>query len=314
MNKEVIVRALNGAKYKIKDASPEILVVAGVVGGVTSAIMACKATRKIDTILEESKTVVEKIKEVEADPSISEIEYTPEDAKKDLAITYVRTAGKLLKLYAPSLIIGGLSITAIFASNNIMRKRNVALAAAYATVDKGFKEYKDRVVERFGEEVEREIACDTKAMTFTEEETDENGKAKKVKNKIPVSSTCSPYSVFFDSGCREWTKDSAHNKNQVLLYQNEFNEKLKRCGRLTLNEVYRTLGIPEIADGMVLGWMYNDKVDSFGDVCVDFGVFDMYKETNRDFVNGYENVILLDMRHLVNVYNTFKRQEAKISA
>jgi hypothetical protein len=39
-----VTRAFHSAGFKIRKHSPEILIVAGVVGVVTSAVMACKAT------------------------------------------------------------------------------------------------------------------------------------------------------------------------------------------------------------------------------------------------------------------------------
>ena len=100
-------------------------------------------------------------------------QYSSEDAKKDLAIVYVQTGVKFAKLYGPSVVLGALSITSILASNNILRKRNVALGAAYAAIDKGFKEYRSRVIERFGEEVDRELKYNLKAKKFDETVIDE---------------------------------------------------------------------------------------------------------------------------------------------
>ena len=48
-----VTSAVNTATIKVKKHSPEILVVAGVVGTVASAVMACKATTKLSTVLEE---------------------------------------------------------------------------------------------------------------------------------------------------------------------------------------------------------------------------------------------------------------------
>ena len=70
---------------------------------------------------------------------------------------------KLVKLYIPAVALGTLSIASILASNNILRKRNVALAAAYATVDKTFKEYRNRVIERFGDQDDKELRYNIKA-------------------------------------------------------------------------------------------------------------------------------------------------------
>lgn len=128
---ESLSRTVNKVGFKFKKHSPEILVVAGVIGAVTSAVMACKATTKLSEITEESKESIDVIHAAMENPETgTNRDYSEEDGKKDLAIVYTQTAGKLIKLYAPSVILGTLSITAILTSNNILRKRNVALAAA----------------------------------------------------------------------------------------------------------------------------------------------------------------------------------------
>ena len=181
MKKSEVIKRVSGTFHKVsfhlKKHSPEILVVVGVVGTVTSAVVACRATTKISEVLDDSKETIDKIHECVADETLAE-EYSKEDSKKDLTIVYIQTGVKLAKLYAPAIILGAFSITSILASNNILRKRNVALAAAYATVDKGLKEYRSRVVERFGEEVDRELKYHIKAKQFEKTVVDENGKKK----------------------------------------------------------------------------------------------------------------------------------------
>lgn len=159
MNKTEIMNKATKAFYKVgftlKKHSPEILVVAGVVGTVVSAVLACRATTKVSEIMTDTKIDVDAVhKCLETQ---SEEDYSKEDGKKDLVIIYAKTSFELAKLYAPSVLLGVASITSILASNNILRKRNVALTAAYATLDKCFKEYRGNVVERFGEQVDREL-------------------------------------------------------------------------------------------------------------------------------------------------------------
>lgn len=290
-------RTFNKVGFNLKKHSPEILVVAGVVGTVTSAVMACKATTKLNGILEDAKTDIDKIHEVSADEEfMAEHDYTEEDSKKDLAIVYAQTAVKLVKLYAPSVILGGLSIGAMLTSNNILRKRNVALAAAYTAVDKSFKEYRGRVVDRFGKELDRELRYNIKAKEVEETIVDENGKEKKVKKTVNVvdPTVYSDYAKFFDDGCTGWTKDPEFNLMYLKRQQEYANDVLQAKGHLYLNEVYDMLGIPRTKAGQVVGWIYDEK-NPVGDNFVDFGIYDSaLKEVNRDFVNGYERTILLD--------------------
>ena len=290
-----ISRKLNRVGFKLKKHSPEILVVSGVVGVVTSGIMACKATTKLSSILDETKETVEKIEEVAANPDMVSEEYTQEDAKKDKVIVYTQTGLKIAKLYGPSIIIGTLSIGAILTGSNIFRKRNMALAAAYATIDKSFKEYRSRVVERFGEDMDRELKYNVRTKEIKEQIEDENGKKKTVKTKIDVvdPNQISEFAVMFDDGCNGWTKDPESNKVFLLHQQNYANERLQKKGHLFLNEVYDMLGVPRTKAGQMVGWIYDEK-NPHGDNFVDFGIFDTNKEANRNFVNGYERTILLD--------------------
>lgn len=308
MNKRKITkdisRKLNRVGFKLKKHSPEILVVGGVIGVVTSGIMACKATTKLSAILDETKETVEKIEEVAANPDMVSEEYTQEDAKKDKVIVYTQTTLKVAKLYAPAVIIGGLSIGAILTGSNIFRKRNMALAAAYATIDRSFKEYRNRVVERFGEDMDRELKYNIKTKEIKEQIEDENGKKKTVKKKVDVidPNQYSEFAVMFDSGCNGWTKDPESNKTFLIHQQNYANERLQNKGHLFLNEVYDMLGCPRTKAGQIVGWIY-DEENPHGDNFVDFGIFNTNRETNRDFVNYYERTILLDFNVDGNILN-----------
>ena len=297
-----LTRNLNRATFKLKKHSPEILAVAGVVGVVASAVAACKATTKLSEVLEESKTQIDNIHEYTNLNGYSE-EYTEEDQKKDIAITYAQTGIKLVKLYAPSVILGTLSIGAMLTSNNILRKRNVALAAAYTAIDTSFKDYRGRVIERFGKELDKELKYNIKTKQIEETVVDEKGKEKKVKKTINVidPSHYSDYSRFFDESSPFWEKDAEYNLMFLKCQQNYANEILKTKGHLFLNEVYDMLGIPRTQAGQIVGWIYDEK-NPIGDNFVDFGIYDLYNEKARDFVNGYERVILLDFNVDGNIW------------
>lgn len=180
-------------------------------------------------------------------------------------------------------------------TSRILRKRNIALAAAYTAVDKSFKEYRGRVVERFGKELDKELRYNIKAKEVEETVTDEKGNEKTVKKTVDVvdPNAISEYARFFDDGCVGWTKDP--ELNLIFLRQQEAaaTKRLEDCGYLFLNEVYDMLGIPRTRAGQIVGWIY-DKKNPIGDNYVDFGIYDTNKEANRNFVNGYERTILLD--------------------
>ena len=318
MKKEEIMNKMSGAfnnvSFKMKKHSPEILMVAGVAGVVVSAVMACRATLKVDTVMEETKEKMDKIHKAEEDGTTeAEEDYSNEDAKKDTVIVYAQTGLKLAKTYAPAVTIGVLSIMSILASNNILRKRNVALAAAYATVDKSFKEYRNRVIERFGQEIDRELKYNIKAEKVTATEVDEEtGKEKKVKKNAFVvnPSDVSGYARFFEKYTVDengnsilnphWEPVNEYNIMFLKSQENYANDLLRSKKRLFLNDVYEMLGLPRTKAGQVVGWVY-DKDNPVGDNYVDFGLY-ADNLSYSDFANGFDPAILLDFNVDGNIW------------
>lgn len=300
-----VSRSLYKAGFKFKKHSPEILAVTGVIGIVTSAVMACKATTKVNDIVDEAKETIDKIHESVGKglhTSDGE-EYTEEIAKKDLTITYVQTGLKFVKLYGPSVAIGIASIGCMLGSNHILRKRNIALAAALTNVATSFKEYRGRLVDRFGKDLDRELRFGIKAKEIEETVTDEDGKETTVKKTVEVvdpNTAHSMYSIVFCEGNTGWTRNAELNKVFLIQQQNYANDKLKMNGILTLNEVYDMVGAPRTAYGQIAGWVYTDD-GSIGDNFVDFGIFDVNNEKACDFINGREKSIILDFNCIGNI-------------
>lgn len=300
-----VSRSLHKVGFKFKKHSPEILVVAGVVGIVASAAMACKATLKVNDVVDEAKDTIEKIHDgVENHKHTSDgEEYTQEDANKDLAIVYTQTGLKLAKLYGPAVILGIASIGCMLGSNHILRKRNVALAAAFKAVDTSFKEYRGRLIDRFGKDLDRELRFNIKAKEVEEKVVDENGNETTVTKTVEVADpnvTHSIYSIVFCEGNSGWTRNAELNKVFLIQQQNYANDKLRLNGILTLNEVYDMIGAPRTSYGQLAGWVYTED-GSIGDNFVDFGIFDVNNEKACDFVNGIEKSIILDFNCIGNI-------------
>lgn len=301
-----ITFAAHKAFFKVKKHSPEILITAGVIGTVASAVMACKATTKLSDILEDSKEQINQVHNFLEDERIPESQYSKEDSNKDLAIIYAQTGIKLVKLYAPAVALGALSITGIVASNSILRKRNIALAAAYTTVDKTFKRYRNNVIDRFGEKIDKELRYGIKAREIEEIVVDDDGNEKTVKKTVEAADPVSMYSDYakiYDAGCNGWTKDAEFNLMFLRHTQAQANDILKRRGYLFLNEVYDMLGFQRTKAGQVMGWIY-DEENPIGDNFVDFGIYNTDIEKARDFVNGIERVIILDF-NVTNILDNF---------
>lgn len=299
-----VTRSLHKIGFKLKKHSPEILAVVGVVGTVASVVLACKATLKVNEIIDDAKDVIDEIHEgVKEEKHTADGElYTQEDANKDLAIVYVQTGLKFVKLYGPAVAIGIASIGCLLGSNHILRKRNVALAAALTAVDTSFKEYRGRVIDRFGKDLDRELRFNIKAKEVEERVVDEDGNETTVTKTVQVANPTghSIYSVFFDDGNRGWCKNAELNKVFLIQQQEAANFRLKHDGYLSLNDVYEMVGAPKTAYGQIAGWVYTED-GSAGDNYVDFGMFEVDNENARDFINLREKTILLDFNCIGNI-------------
>ena len=281
----------------VKKFSPEILVGVGIVGLIGSTVMACNATLKVDAVLavaKEKKDKIDKMTEyANSRIDFDENDYTPQDRQKDLLITYVQTGADFAKLYGPAVLLGGLSIACILGSYNIMRKRNIAVVAAYKVLKDGFDKYRERVVEDLGAEKDLEYRHGTKMEKVEETVTDpETGKKKKTKKDVATydSNHVSQYARFFDESCPQWSKTPEYNLLFLKTQQNYANDLLHARGHLFLNEVYDMLGMKHTQEGSVTGWVLSESSDNF----VDFGIFDVRRKAAREFVNGDERSILLD--------------------
>ena len=301
--KTKLMNVYNGVKGKVEKHSPEILMGVGVAGVIATTVMACRATMKLDDVLVEAAETREKIKEVVENPAYED-KYTEEDAKKDLVINYTQTAVKVAKLYAPAVAVGVISVGCLLGSHDILRKRNAALSAAYLTVDKSFKEYKQRVIDRVGEEVEKEIRYGIKAEEIIETVTDEEGNETTISETVKTMNPTlySDYARFFDEASPCWQNDPEYNLMFLRAQQQYANDLLRAKGRLFLNDVYDMLGIEKTKAGQIVGWVY-DRENPNGDNFVDFGIYDMSKERVRAFVNGYETNILLDFNVDGNIWD-----------
>lgn len=295
-----IKRAATKAGFKIKKHSPTILLITGITGAVGGVVAACVATTKVKTVLDSHKEQLSAVRETLEDETKSEI-YSAEEGKKDRAIIYIQTGVKILGLYAPAIAIETGSIICLLASHNILRKRNAALAAAYATVETGFKKYRDRVIERFGKDTDNELKFGVKAKQIEEIVKDaETGKEKKVKKTVNVVSSDlggSPYAILYDENTSEvYEPDHEYNMMFLRSEQQYANDRLRVRGYLYLNEVYDRLGIDGSKMGQIVGWVYepnNPDYDNF----VDFGV----REVDTEDVFGTRPQILLDFNVQGNI-------------
>lgn len=305
LNLSSAIYFLSKAELKLKKHSPEILVVSGVIGMIGTVVTACKATTKVDSVIEEAKEKVDQIHEVSERKDISD-RYNKQDRQRDLTIVYTQTAVKFAKLYWLPIVLGITSTASILAGHGILKKRNAALAAAYAAIDTSFKDYRGRVVERFGEKVDYELKHGIKAEKVSEAlVTDEDDNKNIESESQSFYSSLSGYAKIFDETNPYWERDSDFNYNFLHGKEKIANHKLKAKGYLFLNEVYSLLGFPETKAGQVVGWIYNPD-DTSRDNYVDFGLFNPKNKGARAFINGYDKSVIIDFNVDGVIYDNFE--------
>lgn len=276
---EVMSRAVASKGLLLQKTSPQLLFGVGVVGMVGSTVLACRATLKMDEVLETAKGNLETAR------TLDHPDYSEKDRSKDTSLIYFQTGVQVCKLYLPAIVVGGISIAALTQSHRILTSRNAALTAAYTALEHGFGQYRARVVEKYGEDEDRNLRYGTQQV-----EIKEKGKTKTV-TRVATDELPSVYARFFDPFSTSWSKEPEYNLIFLRCQQNYANDLLRARGHIFLNEVYDMLGIPRSKAGSVVGWVLskNGETDNF----INFGVFDG-SDKARDFVNGHEGAILLD--------------------
>lgn len=263
--------------------TPTILFAAGIVGVVATAVLASRATLKLDEILDEHEDNIDLVK------GASNAGYSEQDRKQDLIVCYIRTGSRIAKIYAPAVIVGLASIAALTGSHVVLNRRNVALTAAYAAVDKAFRQYRDRVLEEFGYDKDQELRYGYEEREIVEE-TDKGPKTKMLK-RVSVNSA-SMYAKWFDEGNPNWEPSAGRNMMFLRMQQQFANDKLHMNGYLFLNDVYEMLGMKRTSEGQAVGWVLDGgNSDNF----VDFGFEGKQNQEGvRDFINGWNKALLLD--------------------
>lgn len=271
--------------------SPQVMFAAGVVGVVATAVLASRATLKLDKVLDEHETIKFNIEDNKGRPK-----YTENDAQRDMVVLHAKTALGIVKLYAPAIIVGAATIGLLTGAHVVMTKRNVALTAAYAALERGYREYRDRVIGELGPEKDAEFRFGTVEREIEVEGKDGSTKIKKVTTLDPNG--YSVYARYFDESCPSWSKDPEYNRLFLQCQQAWANNMLQARGHIFLNEVYDALGMERSGQGAVVGWVLGH-----GDPYVDFGIFNENHERARMFVNGLERSIRLDFNVAGLIYD-----------
>ena len=262
---------LGTVTFTLKKYSPEILLGVGVVGVVGSTVLACKATLMADGILDSYAEQKERIDDCVLLREKSEVDYPEKDEAQDRRALMFATAGKFIRVYGPPATLMVASIGCILGSFHIMKKRNVALMAAYKLLEEAFSKYRKRVVDELGESADTRFYYgeepNGEKRTIVDSEGNEHEQDGVNLNLSGFSRAFGPErpdQMGSWEGSTQWSKVHEYNLDFLNAKADHFNNQLLIKGFVTINDVFDELGFPPTEAGMICGWRYkSDRGDGY---------------------------------------------------
>lgn len=263
-----------------------------------------KQAPKAEKILVPANKRIEELKKQNNDTeAVLNKRVNVEDNKKEIKKIERETFKGLVKTYALPVIFAGLSLTFMGTSYKVMRDKQIAIGAAYITVENAFKSYRNRVKDKFGEDVEKEIYNDIREVKQTRRTTNpKTGEIEEVEETVKRAYSSGGWEVLFDAASPEWSKNGRVNYETLLELQKQANIQLVTNGYIFLYDIIKLLRIPEgsinkdlLAASRVIGWIY-DPYDPARSSWVSFGISDElgnYNEVGKSLFDCEERDVWL---------------------
>lgn len=242
-----VLNKMGKAGLWIRRHAPEIQTGVSVTTSLTGAGFAGWGTLRADKKIKDAKAKLEEIEAMRKDDPDG---YSEDDYKHDKLVVKANLAKDVGLSYAPAAACEAVSIFTNINSTRILRKENLALAAAYVALDKSYKAYKD------GVHVE-EVAV-----------KDPDGKETTEHMIMEPDDVVNPYEFIFDCTNKYWQDDLQMNIAFLTGRQNMVNNKLRARGKdgyMFLNEVCGEFGLPQTKAGQYVGWTMHGDGDKFID-------------------------------------------------
>lgn len=311
----IVKAAYNRSAFWVKKNSPELLLAGGLTFAAGSVVLAILGTKKLEGTIKPAKQKInnlkESIKEEETNQKLlDESNVSPEEInelesnvdikemKSELTSIYLKTGVETAKLYLPAALSFGMAVVCILGSHRVLKGREVALAAAYTTLNNSYKAYRKRVAEKLGEDIENEVYSNlrsTEAVTIDEK-----------KEQVATVSDSSGWAIMFDSSNPNWEPNSILNLEWLEIQERLANQKLRANSYLFLSDVYKQLGVEpnlipynKLQGSHVVGWLYDPK-DTTRDSYVSFGIRDRH---TGEYTPGALNMRRASERNFIIDFN-----------
>jgi hypothetical protein len=218
MSKLNISQFFKTAQKEIVKHSPEILTGLGIVGFITTTVLAVKATPKALELIEDKKN------ELEVDK-----------------LTPIETVKTTWKCYVPMGVSGVTSIACVLGAHSVHARRNAALATAYKLSETAFLEYQQKVVETIGDKKEKLI----------KEAIDKDHLEKNPVSSSEIIVTGKGTTRFYDMHSGRYFESTIDLLDKAV---NNINREMLLHDYISLNEFYDELDLPRTNLGDDLGW------------------------------------------------------------
>lgn len=284
-----ITTAFYTGAARISKHAPTILSVTASAGVIATGYLAWKAGTRFEDV--EGRDW-DRRKECLRNADIIPDEDVPKIERKNRILFILDT----VRTVAPAAIVGAATITMIYFSNSISKKRLAAMGAAYATLQTAFDGYKRTMVEALGKEsVEKILKPKLPNVGKSAEEilsSDNKSDAANVSDAVVNSlKALSPYArIIAEESSTCWDPNEDYTSQNLAAVQLWANRRLERKGHLFLNEVFDQLGLSRTREGAVVGWLKNGEGDNY----VSFGDFDasVYRVPSDDYTRVDSNFIV----------------------
>lgn len=224
---EKLTKFIRTSKRFLGKHSPEILTGIGVTGMITSTVLAVTATPKALQLIEERNAI-----EFEKDEDF-------------IRLGVVETVKTAWKPYIPAALLCVASATCIIGASAVNKKRNAALATAYAISERTLIKYRDKVIETIGEKKEKEVR-----EKIAQDDVD--------KHKVSTSQviiTSKGNTLFRDGVSGRYFRSDLDKITKVV---NELNRRMNYENYISLDDFYSELGLDSTSNSAYLGWNLDD--------------------------------------------------------
>lgn len=219
---------MNNSQIFMKKYSPTILTVIGSAGVIITTVLAVKSTPKALKLIEEAKNT------------------------KEEDLTVLETIKVAWMPYIPAAISALSTILCISGANYLNAKKQKNLASAYILLDNAFKGYCNKVTERYGSDVDKDIRNEVIREQFNE-------------NSIILGEGDM---MFFEFNSLRFFESDIHT---VMQAECKAIEQFDKYGHLSLNDYYSYLGIPPCEDyGECIGWSSSQMYQNYREEKLEF--------------------------------------------